>query len=68
MNQQVRPIARVDGAPLVVYVECVNRSQYMSSGVPQNAVKAEAYVCLSALPEELRARVVTACQAIVAGR
>jgi len=53
--------------PLVLRVGVLNLNS-LSEGVPVGGtVKAEAYVLLSALPEELRRRVETAVQALLTG-
>ena len=54
-------------APLVLRVGVRNQNS-ISEGVPQGTVKPEAYVLLSALPEELRRRVELAVQVLIAGR
>jgi hypothetical protein len=55
-------------APVVVRVGVPNNNS-ISEGVPQGGqFKAEAYVLLSALPEELRRRVELAVQCMIAGR
>jgi hypothetical protein len=53
--------------PLAIRVGCRNQNS-ISEGVPNGQVKAETYVLLSALPEELRRRVELAVQALIAGR
>lgn len=54
--------------PLSLRVGIINNDS-ISEGVPSGGqVKAEAYVLLSALPEDLRRRVELAIQALVAGR
>lgn len=58
--------ARPGPAPLVLRVGIVNGDS-ISEGVPTNTVKAEAYVRLSALPDEIRKRVENAIQALIAG-
>lgn len=54
-------------APLAIRVGVKNATS-ISEGVPQGSVKAETYVLLSALPEELRRRVELAVQMLIAGR
>lgn len=55
-------------APLTLRVGVINNDS-ISEGVPSGGqVKAEAYVLLSALPEELRRRVELAVQALISGR
>lgn len=55
-------------APLALRVGVLNNNS-ISEGVPSGGqVKAETYVLLSALPEELRRRVELAMQALIAGR
>lgn len=59
---------RVGPPPLVLRVGVLNQNS-ISEGVPQGGqVKAEAYVLVSSLPEELRKRVELAVQALIAGR
>ena len=62
-------IADRDGPPpIVLRVGVLNRNS-MSEGVPMGGiVKAESYVLLSALPEEIRRRVELAVQAIITAR
>ena len=55
---------RVGPAPLVLRVGVVPQADHLVGGVPQTAMKAESYVLLSALPEELKARVELAIQMI----
>jgi len=52
--------------PLALRVGIVDGSSY-SEGVPASSVRAETYVLLSALPAELRQRVETAIQLLIAG-
>ena len=54
-------------APLALRVGVPNHNS-ISEGVPAGGLRAETYVLLSALPEELRRRVELAVQALVAGR
>ena len=62
------PIMATRGpAPLALRVGVQNQNS-LSEGVPVGNVKAETYVLLSALPEELRRRVELAVQALIAGR
>lgn len=62
-------IADKPGAPpLALRIGVLNQNS-ISEGVPQGGqVKAETYVLLSALPEDLRRRVELAVQALLAGR
>ena len=53
--------------PLAIRVGIISATS-ISEGVPSGQPRAETYVLLSALPEELRRRVELACQAIIAGR
>lgn len=53
------------GPPPLVLRVGVRNANSISEGVPVGNVKAEAYVLLSALPEELRRRVELAVQALV---
>jgi hypothetical protein len=57
--------SRVGAPPLVINVG-VNRSGAETMGGPiENAIRPEAYVLLSALPDELKERVKTAIQALI---
>ena len=56
--------ARTGALPLVLRVG-VRNANSISEGVPVGNVRAEAYVLLSALPEDLRRRVELAVQALV---
>lgn len=53
-------------APLAIRVGVQNQNS-ISEGVPSGGMKAETYVLLSALPEELRRRVELAVQMLVSG-
>ncbi len=56
---------RVGAPPLVINVG-VNRHGSETMGGPvENVIRPEAYVLLSALPDELRERVKTAVQALI---
>lgn len=57
-------IATRGPAPLAVRVGIVNTNS-LSEGVPVGNVRAETYVLLSALPDELRRRVELAVQALI---
>lgn len=57
---------RVGHPPLVIRVGVQSSADNYVGGVPMG-MKAEAYILLSALPEELRARVELAVQALIAG-
>jgi len=62
-------IADRGGAPPIVLRVGVLNHNSISEGVPSGGtVKPEAYVLLSALPEELRRRVELAIQTLIAGR
>jgi len=52
--------------PLVMALQTSTRNE-IAGGVPMTGTRVEHYVLLSALPEELRQRVVTAVQALQAG-
>jgi len=54
-------------APLVMRVGVQPTDVYTTEGALTSPLKIEAYVLLSALPEELRRRVETAVQTIVSG-
>lgn len=54
-------------APIALRVGVINQNS-ISEGVPSGHPRAETYVLLSALPEELRQRVELAVQALIAGR
>ena len=60
--------ASAGAAPLALRVGVPNNNS-ISEGVPMGGqVRAETYVLLSALPEELRRRVELAVQALISGR
>jgi hypothetical protein len=59
---------KVGAPPIVLRVGVLNQNS-ISEGVPMGGtVKPEAYVLLSALPEELRRRVELAIQLLISGR
>lgn len=58
--------SRPGHVPLVIRVAVPNGTA-ISEGVPIGGARAEAYVLLSALPEELRRRVEIAVQALITG-
>lgn len=60
--------ARPGAPPLVVRVAVAPAPEYTTSGPVEGAVKSEAYVLLSALPQDLQERVKIAVQALIAGR
>lgn len=61
-------LAAQGGAPPLVLRVGVPNQNSISEGVPAGGqVRAEAYVLLSALPEDLRRRVELAVQALIAG-
>lgn len=63
-----RPIVGTQAGPAPIVLRVgVRNQQSISEGVPVGTLRAEAYVMLSALPEELRRRVELAVQALVAG-
>lgn len=53
--------------PLVIRALTHPSGMYTMAGPVSSQDKVETYVLLSALPEELRAKVVTAVQALIAG-
>lgn len=57
---------RVGPAPLVIRVGVTPQVDHLVGGVPQSAMRAESYVLLSALPEELQRRVELAIQMHIA--
>jgi hypothetical protein len=59
--------SRAGPAPLVIRIGITSSSGYMSAGAMGASVKPEAYVLLSALPEDLRRRVELAIQALISG-
>ncbi len=59
---------RVGPPPIVLRVGVLVSVNSIAGGVPQANQKAESYVLLSALPEELRKRVVLAVQALATGQ
>jgi hypothetical protein len=56
------------GAPPLALRVGVTRNDSLSEGVPVGNVRAETYVLLSALPDELRRRVELAVQALLSGQ
>jgi hypothetical protein len=64
-----RPIVGTQAGPppIALRIGVANTSS-ISEGVPSGALKAETYVMLSCLPEELRRRVELAVQVIIASR
>lgn len=58
---------KVGPPPLVIRAMVTHNNSYMAGGMPQAAVTAEDYICLSALPRELQERVRTAVQALISG-
>jgi hypothetical protein len=56
---------KVGPPPLTLRVGVTTSNGYIEGGTPSSYMKPETYVLLSALPEELRQRVVTAVQAIL---
>jgi len=54
--------------PLVLRVGVQNADVYTQGGTATSPVRAEAYILLSALPEEIRRRVEIAVQALIAGQ
>jgi len=60
-----QPIMSTSPRPPLVLRVGVRNTNSISEGVPVGNVRAEAYVLLSALPEELRRRVELAVQALV---
>lgn len=59
--------ARTGASPLVIRVVTQPSNQNMVGGVPASSQKVEAYVLLSALPDDLKRRVELAVQMILAG-
>ena len=53
--------------PLVIRAVVTPGDFYTADGAVQQSQRVESYVLFSALPEELRARVATAVQALIAG-
>lgn len=60
--------ARPGKPPLALRVTVQLPGEYVGGGVPSTSTKSETYVLLSALPEELRQRVITAAQMITSGQ
>jgi len=58
--------SRVGPPPVVIRTVVTPRNDGLVEGVPQTTRRGEAYILLSALPEELRRRVELAAQAIIA--
>jgi len=63
-----QPIIATPGAPPLAIRVGVPQQASMSGGVPGASLKAETYVLLSALPEELRRRVELAVTALITAR
>lgn len=65
-----QPIVATRVGPPPIALRVVTRPSDASfvGGVPQSSTKNEVYVLLSALPEEIQARVRTAIQVLIAGR
>lgn len=61
-------LARQPGPPPIALRVGIKNHNSISEGVPQGTVRAETYVLLSVLPDELRARVELCIQALIAGR
>lgn len=53
--------------PLTIRTIILPREYYTAEGAIQQSSRVETYVLFSALPEELRARVATAIQALASG-
>jgi hypothetical protein len=53
--------------PLTIRVGVYANDGFVEGGTPSTHLKPETYVLLSALPQELRERVTTAIQTIIAG-
>lgn len=74
MEEQVvdlfKPIraARQGAVPVALRVVSQPYANYVAGGVPSTSLKNETYVLLSALPEEIQQRVVTAINAITSGQ
>lgn len=60
--------SRVGAPPLVLRVGVQHNVNNVEGGVPMGAVRPEEYVLLSALPEEIKQRVILAVQVMIAGR
>lgn len=54
-------------APLTIVLNSTNGAEGYMQGVPPSHGKPEVYVCISALPDELRNRVVLAVQTLKSG-
>ena len=59
---------KVGPAPLVLRVGVTPSVDHIQGGTAHGIVKAENYVLMSALPDELRQRVELAIQVLIAGR
>lgn len=59
--------ASVGSPPLVVNVQVTKTADHVMGGVPQSQTRVESYVLLSALPEEIKRRVIMAVQALQSG-
>jgi len=60
--------SRIGPAPLTLRVGVTPSNDMIAGGVQENAIKAETYVLISALPQELRERINMAVLALVSGR
>lgn len=54
-------------APLVINVLTTPNTMEYTEGVPSTSTRKESYVLYSALPDELKARVKTAVEALITG-
>jgi len=59
--------SRVGPPPLTLRVGVTPNADSIAGGTQQGTLRAETYVLLSALPEELRSRIQLAVQALVTG-
>lgn len=59
--------SRVGQPPVAIQLMVTKNADHVGGGVPEGTQTPESYVRLNALPDELRARVVTTVQALMAG-
>ena len=59
--------SKAGSPPLTLRVGVVANDGYIEGGPPETYYRPEVYVLLSALPADIRQRIVTAVQSIIAG-
>lgn len=58
---------KVGPPPITLRVGVTVSNDFVEGGTPSTSLRPETYVLLSALPQEIQQRVVTAIQAIISG-